>query len=194
MRVFFLLILMMNVTGAALAQNTRSDRAMEYVERTCLSGSGFKLQLDAAGNLKLLRLSPGAGASVDALLGNVYGGLSYSDENLRQSVDREIRLCLERNIDKVLDMLKSQPAMIEGTSSLGSMLSELEEMIFRMPEIEGYDKAAKRTARSCLRKLKRGDVPEQRDFNRFCRDPDLPKDVASLAYDIYEEKLNAYNR
>jgi hypothetical protein len=107
----------------AEAQETkqqRIDAAINSAERVCLVGNRFKFQMDAQGNLTILKLQPGANAQIKIDQAQASGGVLFEKEEVRRLVDDSIRLCMQSEWPKVLRALEG-PSSSNPQSTLASL-------------------------------------------------------------------------
>jgi hypothetical protein len=107
----------------AEAQETkqqRIDAAINSAERVCLVGNRFKFQMDAQGNLTILKIQPGVNAQIKIDQAQASGGVLFEKEEVRRLVDDSIRLCMQSEWPKVLRALEG-PSSSNPQSTLASL-------------------------------------------------------------------------
>lgn len=90
---------------ANAADQQQIDQVVSVIERFCLSGSAYRFQADAAGNLKLTSLRPGGKGSISANITKDRGAVGYIKEEIRKDVDADTRKCMEPYIDQIIQLI-----------------------------------------------------------------------------------------
>ena len=103
-----LTIMLISILPSAKAQEQKQqnvDIAINGAERICLSGSRFKFDLKANGELTIRKLFPGAETEIKIDRNETRGGTFFENQQVRQVVDQDIRACMERQWPKVIQAL-----------------------------------------------------------------------------------------
>ena len=90
------------------ARQKAVDSAMSNAERVCLSGNRFQFKLNAGGDLRIIKLVPGANTTVDVDKHETRGGTFFQDSKVRDLVDDKIRACMERQWPQVIKFLADE--------------------------------------------------------------------------------------
>ena len=109
MRYVFVLLLLL-FSGTAQAQDTKTqeiNQAIDAAERLCLVGDRFRFRIDAAGNLNILKLRPGASGNLLVDRERAKGSQFFDNEDVRRLVDQDIRQCMQQQWPSVLRAIQA---------------------------------------------------------------------------------------
>jgi hypothetical protein len=104
-RLVLVTILSIGAIVTALAQDARQlriDHAISSAERICLVGNKYKFSMDVTGKVEIMKLAPGANATVKFDRAEATGGVLFDNEQVRHLVDNDIRDCMKDQWPKVL--------------------------------------------------------------------------------------------
>ena len=81
-----------------LSEKDKLDYAVDTVQKLCLAGKGYRIEISGDGELSILRLKPSLEGSVSITKEEYLGGTDYVDEALRLTFDEKTRECTSAHI------------------------------------------------------------------------------------------------
>lgn len=99
-RAGILLVLGLSISGTSIANTEAADKATEIVRSLCLVGSGYIVEAEANGSVKIFKKS--VAGSVKFTQKELKGVIDVSDNERKAELD-SIRLCIQPHIKQILD-------------------------------------------------------------------------------------------